>query len=113
VPAPKNDRAIDRRKQAAPPRASSSGDQRKRAVTPSEARRHFEELLKAKQERVRQGPNYPAPNPYTGRHEGEAPAATNGNEETTPPADTAPAPEATYGETHTHARGNQGMRNQK
>jgi hypothetical protein len=113
VPAPKNDRAIDRRKQAAPPRASSSGDQRKRAVTPSEARRHFEELLKAKQERVRQGPNYPAPNPYTGRHGGEAPAATNGNEETTPPADTAPAPEATYGETHTHARGNQGMRNQK
>lgn len=86
---------------------------RKRPVSPSLARRHFEELLKAKQERVRQGPNYPAPNPYTGRHESEAPIATSENGESTPTADTTPAPEATYGETHTHARGNQGMRNQK
>jgi len=77
------------------------------------ARRHFEELLKAKQERVRQGPNYPAPSPYTGRHEGEAPIATNEGDESTRPVDNTTAPEATYGETHTHARGNQGMRNQK
>jgi hypothetical protein len=76
------------------------------------ARRHFEELLKAKQERVRQGPNYPAPNPYTGRHESEAPIATNENGESTQSPETT-APEATYGETHTLARGNQGMRNQK
>ena len=30
---------------------------------------HFRELLRAKQERVRQGPSYPAPNDFTGRHE--------------------------------------------
>lgn len=28
---------------------------------------HFREALRAKQARVRQGPNYPAPNPYSGR----------------------------------------------
>jgi hypothetical protein len=31
---------------------------------------HFRELLRAKQDRVRQGPSYPAPNAYTGRHDG-------------------------------------------
>jgi hypothetical protein len=30
---------------------------------------HFRELLRAKQDRVRQGPSYPAPNAYTGRHD--------------------------------------------
>ncbi|MBA8882789.1 hypothetical protein [Dokdonella fugitiva] len=33
---------------------------------------HFREVLRAKQERVRQGPSYPAPNAYTGRHDGMA-----------------------------------------
>ncbi|MGH8172912.1 MAG: hypothetical protein ACREPX_07170 [Rhodanobacteraceae bacterium] len=105
------------RKQAAPkptPRATSAPAPRKGPVTPAEARRHFEELLKAKQERVRQGPNYPPANAYTGRHDGDAPSTTDASDEApAPQTDNTPAPEATYGETHTHGRGNQGMRNQK
>ena len=33
---------------------------------------HFRDVLRAKQERVRQGPSYPAPNAYTGRHDSVA-----------------------------------------
>jgi hypothetical protein len=39
------------------------------AVSAELAMQHFRELLRAKQDRVRQGPNYPAPNAYTGRHD--------------------------------------------
>jgi hypothetical protein len=74
---------------------------------------HFQELLRAKQERVRQGPNYPPANPYTGRHDVtvdhvQEDAASHG-----PPMSTVPDPEATYGASTTHGRGNQGMRKPK
>jgi hypothetical protein len=39
------------------------------AVSAEVAMQHFRELLRAKQDRVRQGPSYPAPNAYTGRHD--------------------------------------------
>ena len=85
-----------------------------RAVSPSVARKHFEQLLKAKQERVRQGPSYPAPNPFTGRHDVDNGMQSTPNEDSATPAAGAPDPEATYGGTEfNHGRGNQGMRNQK
>jgi hypothetical protein len=40
---------------------------------------HFRELLRAKQDRVRQGPSYPAPNAYTGRHDS---VGTGGSDDT-------------------------------
>ncbi|HKE47805.1 MAG TPA: hypothetical protein VKB52_07050 [Rhodanobacteraceae bacterium] len=86
-------------------------------MSPAVARRHFQELLEAKQARVKQGPSYPAPNAYTGQHT-LAPtlsAAASGLDGEKPPAaPEEPAPEATYGDpAHTHGRGNQGMRPQK
>ncbi|MEO5622864.1 MAG: hypothetical protein ABJB02_04835 [Dokdonella sp.] len=75
---------------------------------------HFKKLLQAKQERVRQGPNYPTANPYSGRH--DVLAATdhrdNGDTHAAPSAGT-PEPEAVYGANAAHGRGNQGMRGSK
>jgi hypothetical protein len=45
----------------------STGEPAYSAATPEVAIEHFREVLRAKQERVRQGPSYPAPNPYSGR----------------------------------------------
>ena len=96
------------------PASTSSAKPRTGPVSPDVARKHFEELLKAKQERVRQGPSYPAPNAYTGRHDAEgAIPPSYPTQETTQSADTSPDAEATYGETSNHGRGNQGMREQK
>ena len=39
------------------------------AISAEVAMQHFRDALRAKQERVRQGPVYPAPNAYTGRHD--------------------------------------------
>lgn len=111
--------ASRRNKPAAASKVVSTRGQRKtpstpRAVSPSVARKHFEQLLKAKQERVRQGPSYPAPNPFTGRHDVDNGMQSTPNEESATPAAGAPDPEATYGGTEfNHGRGNQGMRNQK
>jgi hypothetical protein len=83
-------------------------------VSPEVATAHFQELLRAKQERVRQGPTYPAANPYTGRHD-----ASGGNDHGDdldshgPPLSNTPEPEAVYGASTAHARGNQGMRKPK
>jgi hypothetical protein len=49
------------------------------AVSAELAMQHFRELLRAKQERVRQGPSYPAPNAYTGRHD---PGDSGGSDDT-------------------------------
>jgi hypothetical protein len=85
------------RKKAAAPR--------KRAVSPEVARRHFLEVLEAKQQRAKQGPSYPAPNAFTGR-----PHDTVAN---SPVQDSSPGVEATYGEGEfASGRGNQGMRGQ-
>jgi hypothetical protein len=89
---------------------------RKRPVSPAVARRHFQQLLEAKQARVKQGPSYPQPNAFTGQHapapSSSAPGGLDGGK---PPAvPETPAPEATYGDpAYTHGRGNQGMRPQK
>ncbi|HJU38226.1 MAG TPA: hypothetical protein VJ724_01540 [Tahibacter sp.] len=73
-------------------------------MTPETARRHFQQLLEAKQARVRQGPSYPAPNDFTGQRDVDAAPADAGT----------PSPESTYGDpTFAHGRGNQGMRPQK
>ncbi|MEO5561078.1 MAG: hypothetical protein ABIO49_14175 [Dokdonella sp.] len=83
-------------------------------VSPEVAAAHFQELLRAKQERVRQGPTYPAANPYTGRHDG---SGGNGHGDIDshgpPPLSNTPEPEAVYGTSTTHGRGNQGMRKPK
>jgi hypothetical protein len=83
-------------------------------VRPSIARRHFQELLQAKQERVKQGPSYPPANPYTGRRDAVASMPHGGDESASPPSlSNAPEPEATFGSSETmHGRGNQGMRRQ-
>jgi len=78
------------------------------------AARHFREALQAKQERVRQGPNYPPANAFTGRHAPVAPALSGGLDPHAPlPATGTPAPEALTGANSLHGRGNQGMRKQK
>ena len=79
------------------------------------ARRHFQELLEAKQERVRQGPSYPPANDFTGQRaaDGSSPASPS-EPAPQPPNANQPAPESTYGDpAFTHGRGNQGMRPQK
>ncbi|HEY6941162.1 hypothetical protein [Dokdonella sp.] len=50
------------------------------AVSAEVAMQHFRDVLRAKQERVRQGPNYPAPNAYTGRHDGAASSSGDDDE---------------------------------
>ena len=85
---------------------------RKRAVTPDIARQHFLEILEAKQQRVKQGPAYPAPNAFTGRpHDAGAGGIPSSSD---PGQDSSPDVEATYGEGEfASGRGNQGMRGQK
>jgi hypothetical protein len=91
-----------KRATAAPKKASAP----QQPATPAVARQHFRELLEAKQQRVKQGPSYPAPNAFTGRpHEAGEPAPAA--------QDSKPDVEATYGEGEfAHGRGNQGMRGQ-
>jgi hypothetical protein len=95
---------------------------RPRASTPSPvsadvARQHFQELLEAKQERLRQGPSYPPANDFTGQRSVDGSGSTAGSENAAlpaPPDADKPAPEATFGEPSVmHGRGNQGMRPQK
>ncbi len=72
--------------QRAPP--PSSGP-----VSPEVAIQHFRELLRAKQERVSQGPSYPSANAFTGRNDGAtAPAPHTGDD--APPAPAAGTPES-------------------
>jgi hypothetical protein len=80
---------------------------------PELARQHFRELLEAKQQRVKQGPSYPAPNAFTGRpHEAGADTSPP-NESASGAQDSKPDVEATYGDGEfAHGRGNQGMRGQ-
>lgn len=82
-------------------------------VSPEIAVAHFQELLRAKQERVRQGPTYPAANPYTGRHDVAGGNAHGDVDSHGPPSPSTPEPEAVYGASTTHGRGNQGMRKPK
>jgi hypothetical protein len=78
------------------------------------ARRHFRELLEAKQARVRQGPAYPPANPHTGQRDLIPAHMASDESSPPPPAEGSPDPEATYGgPTFAHGRGNQGMRRQK
>jgi len=55
--------------------AQAKTPSRPRRVSPSVAQRNFRKLLEAKQERVRQGPSYPAPNEFTGRHDADSASA--------------------------------------
>jgi hypothetical protein len=86
-------------------------------VSAEVARQHFQELLEAKQERLRQGPSYPPANDFTGQRtvDGSAsPVASENVSPAAPPDAEKPAPEATFGEPSVmHGRGNQGMRPQK
>ncbi|MEO7324833.1 MAG: hypothetical protein ABIW82_08390 [Dokdonella sp.] len=98
-----------RRMQAKPVHEASDAG----PVSPEVATAHFQELLRAKQERVRQGPTYPAANPYTGRHDTSAGNVLADLDSHGPPLSNTPEPEAVYGASTTHARGNQGMRKTK
>jgi len=114
-PAPVAQRAsVAPEKIAAKPISGAREAPKKRAASPAIAKRHFLEVLEAKQERVRQGPSYPAANAFTGRpdahYEGAQLAA---EEEIAPVVGNAPSADATYGAGLVHARGNQGMRKQR
>jgi hypothetical protein len=74
---------------------------------------HFQELLRAKQERIRQGPAYPPANPYTGRHDAPAASTSEAVAAHGPPLSNAPDPEPVYGASATHGHGDQGMRKPK
>jgi hypothetical protein len=94
--------------------ATRGGTSGSRLVTPKVAARHFREALQAKQERVRQGPNYPPANAFTGRNAPLGAALSGGLDPHAPlPATGTPAPEALTGANSLHGRGNQGMRKQK
>ena len=82
-----------------------------RKGTPEAAQKRLRELLKAKQERDRQGPNYPAANAYTGRPDDAAPT-DRGEVHQQNPLPRRPSPDAIYGATYDHARGDQGKRSQ-
>ena len=94
--------------------ATRGGTSGSRPVSAKVAARHFREALQAKQERVRQGPNYPSANAFTGRHVAAATTSSGGLDLHAPlPATGTPAPEALTGANSLHGRGNQGMRKQK
>jgi hypothetical protein len=98
-----------------PTRDTTDSTATKRKARPSVARRHFQELLDAKNDRVRQGPSYPPANPYTGRRDNAATPMPHGADASAEPPVTSNAPdsEATFGSSGTvHGRGNQGMRRQ-
>ncbi|MEO6688315.1 MAG: hypothetical protein ABIS07_03485 [Dokdonella sp.] len=95
------------------PAAPDHGTSDAGPVSPEVAAAHFQELLRAKQERVRQGPSYPAANPYTGRHGGSGANGHADLDSHAPPLSNTPEPEAVYGASTTHGRGNQGMRKPK
>jgi hypothetical protein len=94
-----------RKPQAAPRREAA----RPGPVSPEVAIAHFQQLLRAKQDRVRQGPNYPPANAFSGRHDTLADDHRDEEDPHAPPAAGSPEPDAVYG-AHTHARGNQEMR---
>jgi len=99
------------KRKSAPPAPPRPRARRKGPVSSDVARQHFQELLEAKIERVRQGPSYPPANEFTGQRPSDSGAA--GDARSPGDADK-PAPEATYGDpAFTHGRGNQGMRPQK
>jgi len=86
---------------------------RRRTDKAAVAREHFQELLEAKQAKVRQGPSYPAPNAFTGNREADSTVRSGGGD-TPAPQPERPGPEATFGDPPlVHGRGNQGMRPQK
>jgi len=104
--------AAARKASGAPRPSNRNGGQK--PVSPKVAARHFREVLQAKQERVRQGPNYPPANAFTGQRAAEAGTLSGGLDPHAPlPATGTPAPEALTGANSTHGRGNQGMRKQK
>ena len=82
-------------------------------VSPEVALEHFRKLLREKQERVQQGPAYPAPNAYTGRHDAAATPMPNAPQAPATAAGATLEPEALPAANNMHGRGNQGMRNQK
>jgi hypothetical protein len=104
-PAPQKSAA---RPAAAPKKAAAP---RKRAASADVARQHFLQILEAKQQRVKQGPSYPAPNAFTGRlHDAVGAVKLPPGE---PAQGSTPDVEATYGEGEfASGRGNQGMRGQ-
>jgi hypothetical protein len=83
------------------------------AVSADVALAHFQELLRAKQERVRQGPMYPPANLYTGRHEVPMESALESVTPEEPFLSTAPDPEAVHGAGVTHVRDSQDLRKPK
>jgi hypothetical protein len=97
-----------KRATAAPKKAAAP----QQPASPAVARQHFRELLEAKQQRVKQGPSYPAPNAFTGRpHEAGGDASPPPNEPAPASQDSNTDVEATYGEGElTHGRGNHGLR---
>lgn len=98
-------------KPAAPPRKPARRDQP--PVSPNVARQHFLEILKAKQERVRQGPAYPAANAFTGHRDGAGTNEASAPGEEAPAAEPAETTASFDGAEQPHGRGNQGMRPQK
>lgn len=80
-----------------------------RKGTPEAAQKRMQELLKAKQERDRNGPSYPPANAHTGHAVDPALAADRGDvHQTAMPRK--PSPDAVYGATFDHARGDQSKR---
>jgi len=82
-----------------------------RKGTPEAAQKRMRELLKAKKERDAQGPGYPASNAFTGRDDVAA-NADRGEVHQQTPTPRRPSPDAIYGATYDHARGDQGKRSQ-
>ena len=111
APAPLTTPRVEARPQRrpAPRRARPSHHD---GATPDVARQHFRELLEAKQARVRQGPSYPAANAHTGQHP-TTPVPLPAYVAAPPPATGSGAPEPAADIEPEHARGNQGMRDQK
>jgi hypothetical protein len=66
-------------------------------------------MLEAKNERVRQGPTWPAANAHTGQHIGAGPVVSRDLFDV--PV-THPSPETNFGVHGMHGRGNQGKRGQ-
>ncbi|HEU4664726.1 MAG TPA: hypothetical protein VFS55_11930 [Dokdonella sp.] len=77
APAPAPAAAPSAPKPGVPPAAGAGAAG---AVSAEVAMQHFRDVLRAKQERVRQGPSYPAPNAFTGRHDG-APTSSGEDDE--------------------------------
>ncbi|MFA7319953.1 MAG: hypothetical protein WC000_00660 [Dokdonella sp.] len=90
------------------PAAGKPPRSRTKTFTPEQAAEQMRALLEAKNERVRQGPSWPAANAHAGHVDGAGATRHDAHDLASLPVD----PQSNLGVAGMHGRGNQGKRGQ-